>query len=164
MLLVLMVLAINGYKPTNYKQGMVEIRRYIDIASGLRATTYGWGKGDKHCGDIGKPVECRKGLYTASGEIFDPQMPQMALAAPTRLRMVATVLPVRLEEGKCRFLRLVDKMNPRYISVRGFDLTPASVKLLGGHATKYWSGNVTVCYNLLNKQLTKIEVIKWNLK
>lgn len=143
---------------------MSTILLYIMVASGLRATTYGWGTGDKHCGDIGKPVECRKGLFTASGEVFDPMLPQMAVAAPTGLRMRPVVLPVRLIKGKCKYLRVVDKMNPRYIGKRGFDLTPASVRLLGGISTRYWSGKVKVCNMLMGRQLTKYEVIKWNLK
>jgi len=134
----------------------------VTVASGLRSTTYGWGTGDLHCGDIGHAVECVKGLPTASGEPLDPNVPQIAIAAPTWLRLKSVVIPIRLDGKRCVYVRLVDKMNPRYIGFRGFDLTPASVKLVGGVSTRHWSGTITVCNQL--RYRTKWEVIQWNLK
>ena len=135
---------------------------YILVASGLHSTTY--GHGELMCGDIGKPVKCSVGAITASGEVFDPQIPQVAVAAPTGLRMYPQVIPLRIKGGKCKFLRIVDKMNPRYIGKRGFDLTPAAVTLLGGMATEYWSGEVEVCSNLLNRGLNIGGILKWNVR
>lgn len=135
---------------------------YILVASGLHSTTYGYS--ELMCGDIGKPKKCSKGAVTASGEVFDPMLPTAAIFSPTELRMWkrATVVPVRTS-GRCKFIRINDKGAPKYIGKRGFDLTPASVRLLGGRSTRYWSGTVTVCSMLLYKQLTKYEVIFWNL-
>lgn len=47
--------------------------------------------------------------------------------------------------GACVRVRLVDKMNPRHIGMRGFDLTPGALKVLFGSADKHWTGNVSVC-------------------
>jgi len=134
---------------------------YIMIASGLHSTTY--GHGELMCGDIGKPRSCSKGAVTASGEVFDPNLPTMAVFAPTRLRMHPVVVPVNIGGGICRFIRANDKGSPRFIRKRGFDLTPSAVRLLGGKDSKHWSGKVIVCSGLLKRNLTKYEVIKWNL-
>lgn len=125
------------------------------------STTYGFN--EMFCGDIGSPRSCSVGSITASGEGFDPDIPTGAVFSPSWLRMKSVVIPLRIEGGKCRFVRINDKGNNRYRFKRSFDLTPASVRLLGGKSTRHWSGTVTVCTNLLNKRLTREEIIKWNL-
>ena len=119
------------------------IETLLLIASLMRSTTYGYG--EFMCGDIGKPVPCAKGAITASGIEFDPSLPMAAIAAPTKFVLRAKVIGLRVEGGKCKRIHLVDKMNPRYIGVRGFDLSPAAVKLLTGDAHPKWSGRVEVC-------------------
>lgn len=142
---------------------MISVLFYILVASGLHSTTY--GHGELMCGNIGKPVRCSVGAITASGEVFDPQIPTAAIFSPTSLRMWkrASVMPVRiLPDGKCMFIRINDKMNPRYIGKRGFDLTPASVKLLGGKVSDKWSGKVEVCGKVLQLNLDTYGVLLWN--
>ena len=130
------------------------ILELLIIASGLTATTYGV-HGEMYCGDIGKPRPCEYGAITASGDIFDPAEVTAAVAAPTRLRMKPVYVWLRVEGGECHQVRVNDKMNPRYLGVRGFDLTPATVQLLTGKpATRHWSGKVFVCavpYSLVVK-------------
>lgn len=114
------------------------------LSSLLPSTTYGYG--ELRCGDIGQPVACDGNAVTASGEAFDPTKPQVAIAAPLRLVLKAKWVGLKVEGGKCKWVRLTDKMNPRYVGVRGFDLTPAAVRLLTGKdGGKYWSGRVEVC-------------------
>lgn len=114
-------------------------------ASGLPASTYGFG--ELACGDVGKPRMCVAGAITASGEVFDPGIPSAALAAPARLVLRGQWVWLRLADGpfRCVRVRLNDKMNPRWIGRRGFDLTPAAVHKLGGVASPAWSGRVLVC-------------------
>lgn len=123
------------------------------IASGLLSSTY--GHGERFCGDIGFPVPCELGAITASGVAFNPGLAQAAIAAPTRMVMRDSFIYLRVDSGPCRKIHLVDKMNPRWIGKRGFDLTPAAVKLLTGKpATRHWSGRVFVCsvpYELVAK-------------
>ena len=130
------------------------IATYLLIANGLLATTYGWG--EKNCGDIGKAVSCSKGAVTASGDLFDPEVANAAMALPTNIRMVKGLrLPLRIMHadgsyGTCHWMPVNDKMNPRYIGVRGWDLSPAAVNLLtGGKAHRKWSGKVQICENEL---------------
>lgn len=114
------------------------------IASGLVSTVYGLG--EQNCGDIGEPVACTHGAITASGVPFNPDIPQIAIAAPSEYRLRPTTIRIRIEGGKCHKVQLVDKMNPRYVGQRGFDLTPAAVRLLTGQpATLFWSAPVYVC-------------------
>lgn len=114
------------------------------IASGLPATTYGFG--EHFCGDVGKPVPCAYGAVTASGEVFDPSLPTAAIAAPFTLLLKPTLVRLRIPGGKCRAIRITDKMNPRWIGKRGFDLTPAAVRLLTeGESHPKWSSKVEVC-------------------
>jgi len=122
---------------------MGTITYYILMASGLVSTTYGWG--EKMCGDIGHPVECVKGARTASGDEFNPTVPSAAVAATTGLRMRSVLIGLRIPGGKCHHITINDKSNPRWIGDRGFDLSPAAVRLLTGEAYKYWSGVVEVC-------------------
>lgn len=117
---------------------------FLLLASGLLSTTY--GHGEVMCGDVDKPRKCEAGAVTASGIEFDPKLPQIAIAAPKNLIVRPTWIKVRLEDGPCVKVHLVDKMNPRYIGTIGFDLTPKAVELLTGKAaTSYWSGRIFVC-------------------
>lgn len=120
------------------------LNQLLLLASMLTSTTY--GHGELMCGDIGKAVPCVKGAVTASGLPFDPTVPMVAIAAPTAMVLKARTIGLRVPGGKCRGVKLADKMNPRYVGVRGFDLTPAAVALLtGAPATKHWSGRVELC-------------------
>lgn len=123
----------------------VTLLYYILLASGLKATTYGYA--ESYCGPIGKPRPCIKGAPMANGEPFDPDSPTVAIAAPSNLRIpLDTYVWLRIKDGPCVRLKLTDKMNPRYIGVRSFDLTPKSVELLTGKpATRHWSDVVYVC-------------------
>lgn len=123
---------------------MPTLLELLITASGLVSTTYGFG--EHNCGDIGRPVPCVSGAITASGVPFAVSVPQVAVAAPTKMRMGASVVWLRVGSGKCYPVALVDKLNPRYIGVRGFDLNPAAQALLTGKpATRHWSGVVHVC-------------------
>lgn len=120
------------------------IEFYLAIASGLISTTYGGG--EMFCGDVGKPVACAHGAVTASGVIFDPAIPMAAIAAPSGVRLRSRIISLKVPGGECRPVLLADKMNPRWVGVRGFDLTPAAVELLtGGVQGLKWSGRVQVC-------------------
>ena len=123
---------------------MIDIYFYVQLASGLLATTYGGNH--LYCGDIGKPVACLRGAVTASGETFDPDLPTAAVFAPTVLRMRPFNVKLKLRGPmRCQPIRVNDKGNPRYISKRGFDLTPAAVKRLGGKVSNHWSSIVEKC-------------------
>lgn len=118
----------------------------LSVASGLPASTYGFAEG--RCGDVGKPVPCSVGAVTASGEPFHPTtVPSAAVAAPFKVRLDARWIRLKLEGPfPCKRVRLNDKMHPRYIGVRGFDLSPSAVRLLTNRpAQSYWSGVVEVC-------------------
>lgn len=116
----------------------------LAIASGLVSTVYGYG--ETMCGDVGRPRPCSHGAVTASGDIFDPSIPSIAIAAPAHFRLKPTKIFLRVGDGPCKPVLLLDKMNPRYMGIRGFDLTPAAVELLTGTpATAYWSDIVHVC-------------------
>ncbi len=117
---------------------------FLMLASLLDSTTYGYG--EKMCGDVGKPVVCAKGAITASGEPFDVEVPQVALALPAKWRVRAQRIKLRVSGGKCQWVRLVDKMNARWVGLRGFDLNPAALSLLtGNRAIKHWTGRVEIC-------------------
>lgn len=125
----------------------IALKYYLTLASGLISTTYGYG--ERMCGDVGAAVACIAGAVTASGEEFRPQeVASAAVAAPARLRIEATEVHLKIYPGPyaCRPVRVNDKMNPRWIGKRGFDLSPAAVELLTGQpATERWSGVVQVC-------------------
>ena len=125
---------------------MVELLiQMIITASMYPATTYGFS--ELMCGDVGKPRRCEYGAITASGEIFDPETPSAAIPAPFFLPMRAVTIGMRLRggNGKCVGIRVNDKANPRYIGVRGFDLSPAAVTALGGNSGTTWGGRVELC-------------------
>jgi hypothetical protein len=114
------------------------------LASSVFSTTY--GHGERMCGDVGKTRACDRSAVTASGVPFNPDVPMVAIAAPRDMRISAQYIGLRVPGGTCRQVLLADKMNPRYIGERGFDLSPAAVALLTGkRATRFWSGNVQLC-------------------
>ncbi len=116
----------------------------ILAASGLMATTYGYG--EQKCGDPGKPESCNNGAVTASGIPFDPAAPMAAIAVPANMRLRAQFIGLQIPGGACHKILLADKMHHRFMGRVGFDLTPAAVALLtGAPATPYWSGPVYVC-------------------
>lgn len=123
------------------------------VASSVISTTYGYD--ELFCGDIGKPIPCSIGATTASGLPFDPNYPMIAIAAPTSFRLQARVIYVKLVgSSKCHAVLLADKMSPRFISERGFDITPAAQRLLTGEdPSPTWSGYIEVCWRSSN--LTK---------
>jgi hypothetical protein len=122
----------------------MEIIKYLLLASFLRSTTYGYG--ELKCGDVGKARTCDKGAVTASGVEFNPDVASVAVSAPFKLRLKSQWIRLRVAGGKCHKLKLLDKMHPRYIGERGFDLTPAAVRLLTGKAAApNWSGRVELC-------------------
>ena len=117
---------------------------YVIGASGLLSTVYGFG--ELSCGDIGSPRSCSHGAITASGEVFDPGIPSAAIFLPANVRVPGHTILLRVENGPCKRIRLNDKGAPRYTGVRGFDLSPAAVRLLTGkEPTKHWSGVVHFC-------------------
>ncbi len=117
---------------------------YIILALTLPATTYGHGEAGK-CGDVGAPVACTAGATTSSGEPFDPEDATAAVPAPAKQRTRPMFVSVRSVNGVCVQIRVNDKGNPRYIGVRGLDLTPGALRLLGIKPTKHWSGKLEVC-------------------
>jgi len=119
---------------------------FISMASGLLATTYGFS--ERFCGDVGAPVSCSHGAVTASGEKFAPDtVPSAAIAAPFRLKLEARWVRLKLVGPyPCYAIRVNDKMNPRFLGRRGFDLSKAAVrKLTSRPALRSWSNQVEVC-------------------
>lgn len=114
------------------------------VASGLISTTYGYG--ELNCGDINAPRKCEKGATTASGLTFDPDIAFVAIAAPTEFALKPSIVYLKTKHGRCHPIVIIDKMNPRYIGVRGFDVSPAGVKLLTGKpATSTWQEKLYIC-------------------
>ncbi len=120
------------------------LTKYIQLADGRRATTYGYT--ESNCGDPGHAVPCDSNATTASGEKFDPSRPTMAVAAPHRLPLEARDVYIRTATSQCVRVRLNDKLNERYIGVLSFDLSPAAVALLTGKpASPTWSDKIYLC-------------------
>ena len=93
------------------------------------SSTYGFG--EPFCGDYDqKPQPCEYGAITASGEVFDPELPTAAVAAPRGLRMYPVVVYMSAG-GPCVPIRINDKLNERYIGERGFDLSRGALRALG---------------------------------
>ncbi len=117
---------------------------YIKLAFTVVATTYSWG--ERNCGDVGHPVKCAPGAITASGVPLSATIPQVAVAAPELLRIPPEVIYMTAG-GSCVAVWVVDKMNPRWIGARGFDLNPAALRALIGDeaANQEWSGRVSRC-------------------
>lgn len=116
---------------------------YIALALALPHSTYGWGS--NNCGDIGRPVACSKGAITSSGEEFDPDAVTAAVPAPTSQRTRVTTVKLRATSGKCVAIKINDKSNPRFIGLRGLDLTPGALRALGIEPTRHWSGRIEMC-------------------
>lgn len=108
---------------------MIEAFINLAFAVGL-STAYGYG--EENCGDYGLPRPCSKGAVTASGEVFDPDLPTAAIFAPRSLKMRAVDVHMQVENGPCIRIRVNDKGNQRYIGKRGFDLSPAALEALTG--------------------------------
>jgi hypothetical protein len=83
---------------------------------------------------------------TASGITLGSGLPIVAVAAPTKMRTRPYWVKMRVGDSKCKYLLVADKMNPRYIHTRGFDLTPAALRKLGINPSPHWSGKVEVCW------------------
>ncbi len=123
---------------------MMTLTAYLMLASLVPSTTYGYGEG--MCGDPGHARPCATGAITASGERFDTRIPQVAIALPSKMRIRAQRIRLRIEGGKCQWVRLVDKMNERFTAVRGFDVNPAALRILTGKpATNSWRGRIEMC-------------------
>lgn len=119
---------------------------YIQLANGLLATTYGWG--EMYCGDVGRPVACAEGAVTASGEILRPlTQATVAVAAPSWVAVPpgGVWVRLRLPGHPCSLVKVTDKMNERWIGVRGWDLTPAAIVKLGGSPHPRWASKVFLC-------------------
>lgn len=117
---------------------------FVSLASGLIATVYGFG--ERYCGHPSNPSPCSLGAVTASGEIFDPSLPTLAVPMPENTRLRSPVyIKIRTAESPCVRVKVNDKKHPRYIGTQGFDLSPAAVALLGVKPTRYWSDKVYLC-------------------
>lgn len=121
---------------------------YILVATHQPASTYGYG--EMMCGDVGAPRTCDVGAWTASGEPFSPPAPTAAVAAPFNLKLRARWVMLRVSpeyggSGECQWIRINDKMNPRWVGRRGFDLTPGALRRLGVRPRRNWSGRVSMC-------------------
>ena len=129
------------------------INELLLAASGILSTTY--GHGESMCGDVGFARPCDNTAITASGVPFDPEVPMAAIAAPEDFVLNAQYIFIRTATSKCFKILLADKMHERWIGERGFDLTPAVVRLLTGlEPTPYWSDTIFTCrpYNELWEQ------------
>jgi hypothetical protein len=128
----------------------MDIMMYIRLASGLLATTYGYG--ELMCGSAAQPMPCTYGAVSSNGAKFDPLEITGAVAAPAEIRIPPTGIRVHLriilqdgQTGPCRRVLITDKMHPRWIGTRGWDLTPGTVAYLGGVPTPQWSAKVELC-------------------
>jgi hypothetical protein len=115
----------------------------LAIASGLTATTYGYG--ELKCGDYNNVSQCNKNATTASGDSFNPNIPAAALAIPKIYRVRPQYIFIRTENSSCIKVLLNDKMAEKYVGSRGLDLTPSAVKALGEKPHKAWSGRIFLC-------------------
>lgn len=120
------------------------VMELLIIAQGLRATTYGYG--EFFCGVRGRPRPCIKGEPTSSGEEFDPDIATAALPAPGYLHFKPFYVRVKNHTGRCVSIRVNDKANPKWIGVRGLDLSPRAVELITGNAYRHWSGKLQFCH------------------
>jgi hypothetical protein len=126
----------------------ITLTTYLQLASGLLATTYGWG--EAMCGDPGNPRQCVSGQPTASGLPLRPQAAQAAVAVPGYIRIPpeGIYIGIRLagRPHECHMIHLVDKMSERWIGQRGWDLTPGAVRRITGmDPVRGWSAPVELC-------------------
>lgn len=119
------------------------LQEALNTASGLIATTYGYG--ELMCGEVGSPRPCNNNAVTFTGMKFEPNAPSVAIFAPKKLRFPSTFIRIRVEDGPCGWVVLNDKGNARFFKKRGFDLTPGALLLLGIKPSPYWKGVVHVC-------------------
>ncbi len=118
----------------------------VMVAAMTTATTYGYG--ERYCGDEGKPVACDSRAITASGVRFDPKQPHVAVPAPKRLRLRKGIKICFLSQtGAKVYLPVTDKK--KWHGQGGFDFSPGALRLLGVKPTRYWSGKVRLCNNMM---------------
>jgi len=123
---------------------------YIVLAGSLVAFTFGYS--EKRCGDINHPVACSIGATTSSGEKFNPLLiASAALPLPRRLKMRALTIKFKAKNGKCVPIRINDKSPEKWIGKRGFELTPAALRILGITPSKKWSGRVELCEPIIGE-------------
>lgn len=123
---------------------------FIIQASGLGATTYGWG--EKMCGSHDKPaVKCTNQALTASGLPLGTNLPIAALALPYNFKLRGTRwVNLSIDGGKtCAAILLADKKNFRYKDSKPWDFSPLALERLGvKNVHKFWSTKkVTLCDN-----------------
>jgi hypothetical protein len=107
----------------------------------LLATVYGFG--EQMCGNVDNAVSCEYGRLTASGSVFDPLTPSVAVfAEPNRRIRKNTFICIRhLQSNSKVWLPVTDK---HYKKGR-VDLSPSAVVKLGGKVSHYWSNEVNLC-------------------
>jgi rare lipoprotein A (peptidoglycan hydrolase) len=117
---------------------------YIILAGSLSAFTFGYQ--EKMCGDVKHPTECTVGAKTASGEKFNPNViASAALPLPKRFKMKAMTILFKARNGNCVKIRVNDRAPAKWLKKRGFELTPAALRLLGIKPNRKWSGKVELC-------------------
>ena len=119
------------------------LSEYIQTASGLISTTYGYG--EYMCGEVGSPRPCSVGAITSTNMEFYPDAPTAAIFVPASLYFRPTWIRLRVGDNACAWVLLNDKGNERFYKKRGFDLTPGALKVLGIKPSKYWKGVVHIC-------------------
>lgn len=121
------------------------LAKFIEIAfSAAISTSYGYS--EWNCGDVHAPRRCEHGAITASGEVFNPDLPTAAVFAPAKLRLkTPAIVLMQIDDGPCAYIRINDKGHERFIGKRGFDLTPASLELLTGTRNPKWVGKISKC-------------------
>lgn len=107
---------------------------HIKEASGKRADVY--GVGELSCGDVDSPRTCSRGAITASGAVFDPTLPSIAISLPKRMRIRPTLIWVKTLSSPCSPIWLTDKKHPRHVVTRPWDVSPAAAKVLKFKGTR----------------------------
>ena len=107
---------------------------HLDQASGKRADVY--GTGEVYCGNIGYPKPCSKGAVTASGAVFDPNVPSIALSLPRSFKVRPTLIWLKTKQSPCTPIWLTDKKNWKHSAGRPWDVSPAASNLLKFKGTR----------------------------
>lgn len=119
---------------------------FFALALLFKATTYGYGEGN--CGDPETPRKCTKGAITASGQVFDPDLPTAALptARSTRIKPFKAYLKAK-NGSTCAWILINDKKNWRYVGqpYGGLDMSPGALKALGITPRGTWTGLIEEC-------------------
>jgi hypothetical protein len=115
---------------------------FLNEAHGKIGTIY--AVGEMSCGTRNRLRKCTKGVRTASGEPLDPDEPQVALSLPYNVILHAQEIYLRLKDGACTKIHLVDKKSPR-MKHKPWDLTPGAVRALGANPTPWWSARIYIC-------------------